>query len=224
MNKIDLHMHSAYSIDGEFEPKVLIEKAKESENKVENQYRSLSYKQQKVLRELNQKNKENNDMNRPLWPMIVLKTPKGWTGPKVVKEKQIEGTFRAHQVPMEVNQENIENLKLLEDWMKSYKPEECFDEEFVCENCGAKVKKLGYSCRNHCPVCLYSKHVDIMPGDRYNTCSGLMKPIGIEKYKNTYKIIYKCSKCNQIHKNIIADDDIYDLIVSLSVISYCLHF
>ena len=48
-------------------------------------------------------------------------------------------------------------------------------------------------------------------------CNGLMKPIGIEKYKNTYKIIYKCSKCNQIHKNIMAQDDNYDLIVKLSV-------
>ena len=48
---------------------------------------------------------------------------------------------------------------------------------------------------------------------------GLMKPVGIEKYKNTYKIIYKCSKCNQLHKNIMASDDNYDLIVKLSVIS-----
>ena len=58
-----------------------------------------------------------------------------------------------------------------------------------------------------------------MPGDRMNECCGLMKPIGIEKYKNTYKIIYKCLKCNQIHKNIMADDDNYDLVVKLSVIS-----
>ena len=91
------------------------------------------------------------------------------------------------------------------------------DEEFKCENCGAFVNKLNYTARDHCPNCLYSKHVDIMPGDRLNTCMGLMKPIGIEKYKNTYKIIYKCLKCSNIHKNIVATDDNYDLIVKLSV-------
>ena len=91
------------------------------------------------------------------------------------------------------------------------------DENFICENCGNSVEKLNYTARDHCPYCLYSKHVDVMPGDRANTCIGLMKPIGIEKYKNTYKIIYKCSKCHQLHKNIMADDDNYDLIVKLSV-------
>jgi len=91
------------------------------------------------------------------------------------------------------------------------------DENFICENCGYKVDKLNYSARDHCPMCLYSKHVDIYPGDRANNCTGLMKPIGIEKYKNTYKIIYKCSKCNQFHKNVMANDDNYDLIIKLSV-------
>ena len=54
------------------------------------------------------------------------------------------------------------------------------DEEFVCENCGAKVKKLGYSCRNHCPECLHSKHVDKNPGDRDEECHGLLEPIDVE--------------------------------------------
>ncbi len=90
------------------------------------------------------------------------------------------------------------------------------DEEFVCENCNKKVSKLNYSARDHCNYCLYSKHVDIMPGDRANNCKGLLVPIGIEKYKNTYKIIYKCNKCNQIHKNIMAIDDNYDEIIELS--------
>ena len=81
------------------------------------------------------------------------------------------------------------------------------------------MKILNYTARDHCPNCLYSLHVDNMPGDRQNTCHGLMKPIGIEKYKNTYKIIYKCTKCNTIHKNIMANDDNYDLIIKLSVIS-----
>ena len=63
---------------------------------------------------------------RPLWPMIILKTPKGWTCPKVVNGKEIEGSFRAHQVPITIN--SYDDIKLLEDWMKSYKPEELFDE------------------------------------------------------------------------------------------------
>ena len=66
------------------------------------------------------------------------------------------------------------------------------DEGFICKNCGYKVNKLEYSARDHCPNCLYSLHVDINPGDRLNECHGLLEPIGIEKYKNTYKIIYKC--------------------------------
>lgn len=87
------------------------------------------------------------------------------------------------------------------------------DEGFICENCGKEVSPLGYTSRDHCPHCLYSKHVDINPGDRQNTCKGLLEPIQIEKYKDTYKIIYKCKKCNCIHKNIIAkDDDMFEII------------
>ncbi len=90
------------------------------------------------------------------------------------------------------------------------------DENFICENCHKNVQKLNYTARDHCPFCLYSKHVDINPGDRMNSCKGLLIPIDLEKYKNTYKIIYKCSKCNQIHKNIIANDDDYHKIIELS--------
>ena len=91
------------------------------------------------------------------------------------------------------------------------------DETFICENCKNKVEKLNYSARDHCPFCLHSKHVDINPGDRLNQCKGIMEPIEIEKFKNTYKIIYKCKKCGEIHKNIIAKDDNMDLIIELSV-------
>lgn len=90
------------------------------------------------------------------------------------------------------------------------------DEEFICENCNQKVNKLKYSARDHCPFCLYSKHVDINPGDRENECKGLLEPIDIEKFKQTYKIIYKCQKCGQQHKNIMADDDDLNKIIELS--------
>lgn len=71
---------------------------------------------------------ERGIVDRPLWPMVILRTPKGWTGPKYVDNKKIEGSFRSHQVPIVVNKENISNLRLLENWMKSYKPDELFDE------------------------------------------------------------------------------------------------
>ncbi|MFV0275152.1 MAG: phosphoketolase [Bacilli bacterium] len=72
--------------------------------------------------------RENNSDKRPTWPMIILKTPKGWTGPKFVDEKEIEGTFRAHQVPIQVDKDHIENLELLEDWLRSYNIENLFDD------------------------------------------------------------------------------------------------
>ena len=90
------------------------------------------------------------------------------------------------------------------------------DESFICENSNKKVNKLNYTARDHCPYCLYSKHLDINPGDRLNKCHGLLQPINIEKYKNTYKIIYKCQKCNQIHKNIMSNDDDFNKIIELS--------
>ena len=70
----------------------------------------------------------NGITTRPMWPMIILKTPKGWTGPKEVDGNKIEGSFRAHQVPILVDEKHPENLSKLEAWLKSYHPEELFDE------------------------------------------------------------------------------------------------
>ena len=80
------------------------------------------------IRRIQSNARNNNDTTRPRWPMIVLKSPKGWTGPKVVDGLQVEGTFRAHQVPLLVDAGHPEHLTQLESWMKSYKPEELFDE------------------------------------------------------------------------------------------------
>ena len=70
----------------------------------------------------------NGNLTRPRWPMIVLNSPKGWTGPKVVDGKPVEGTFRAHQVPLSNPAGHPEHLKLLEEWLRSYRPQELFDE------------------------------------------------------------------------------------------------
>lgn len=83
----------------------------------------------KVIEEIRaiQKNaRENHDDTRPFWPMIILRTPKGWTAPKKVDGVPIEGSFHAHQVPVEIKDE--EHLHILENWLKSYHPEELFDE------------------------------------------------------------------------------------------------
>src|SRR5215203_2593386 len=69
------------------------------------------------------------DVSRPRWPMIVLRTPKGWTGPKEVDGQPAEGTFRAHQVPLAKLSENPEHLRQLDEWMRSYRPEELFDDD-----------------------------------------------------------------------------------------------
>jgi xylulose-5-phosphate/fructose-6-phosphate phosphoketolase len=81
------------------------------------------------IKQIHHNARVNGDLTRPRWPMIVLKSPKGWTGPKVVDGKQIEGTFRSHQVPLSDPADHPEHLKLLEDWLKSYRPDELFDEE-----------------------------------------------------------------------------------------------
>ena len=78
--------------------------------------------------------KKGNSVKRPMYPMVILRTPKGWTGPKIVNGKQVEGTFRAHQVPLIVDSEHKKNLSILEKWLKSYHPEELFDEK-------GKIKK-----------------------------------------------------------------------------------
>ena len=90
------------------------------------------------------------------------------------------------------------------------------DEKFRCENCKRHVDTLKYSSRDHCPFCLYSKHVDINPGDRSNNCKGMLVPIDIEKFKDTYKIIYRCEKCGVYRKNIMAKDDDMNAIINIS--------
>jgi Zn finger protein HypA/HybF involved in hydrogenase expression len=91
------------------------------------------------------------------------------------------------------------------------------DEEFICENCKKTVPKLGYSCRNHCPYCLHSKHLDINPGDRAEDCHGILEPIGIDiNSKKGYMILFRCKKCGETRKNKVAKDDDMNLIIELT--------
>lgn len=81
------------------------------------------------IKEIQQLARVKNISKRPRWPMIILQTPKGWTGLKEIDGKQVEGSWRSHQVPFTDFATNPSRLKLLEDWMKSYRPEELFDEQ-----------------------------------------------------------------------------------------------
>jgi xylulose-5-phosphate/fructose-6-phosphate phosphoketolase len=81
------------------------------------------------IRAIQREARTNGFRERPAWPMIVLRSPKGWTGPKIVDAVPVEGTFRAHQVPLAEVRSNPDHLRMLEQWMKSYHPEELFDAE-----------------------------------------------------------------------------------------------
>ncbi len=90
------------------------------------------------------------------------------------------------------------------------------DNEFICINCNRKVEKLKYTSRDHCNHCLYSIHIDITPGDRANDCLGLLVPINvIETSKKGKVIIYRCKKCGQEVRNIVAQDDNEDEIYKI---------
>lgn len=92
-------------------------------------------------------------------------------------------------------------------------------EDFVCEKCGTEVKGNGFT--NHCSKCLYSKHVDIFPGDRQESCGGLMKPISASENGGEWSIIHKCLKCDKQQKNKISPEDDFDKVVEISKVNQC---
>jgi ribosomal protein L37AE/L43A len=87
-------------------------------------------------------------------------------------------------------------------------------ENFICEKCGTTVKGSGYT--DHCPHCLWSKHVDINPGDRAAVCGGAMKPIAVETKGDGYVIIYRCEKCNHTHRVKAAPTDNFETILKIT--------
>src|SRR5690606_36265518 len=92
------------------------------------------------IKDIQQQAREHGVSRRPRWPMIVLRTPKGWTGPETVDGKRVEGTWRSHQVPLAGLASNPDHLRQLEAWMRSYRPEELFDNE------GAPMESLLSLC------------------------------------------------------------------------------
>jgi hypothetical protein len=87
-------------------------------------------------------------------------------------------------------------------------------ENFVCSNCDHEITGTGYT--NHCPNCLWSKHVDINPGDRASDCKGMMKPIGIGISGGETRILHECKLCGHNKWNKVADDDNREVIIDLS--------
>jgi len=86
-------------------------------------------------------------------------------------------------------------------------------ENFTCGHCGTKVKGNGYT--NHCPNCLWSKHVDVNPGDRSHDCGGMMKPVAVEIKSGEYILTHKCEKCGKQKRNKISTADDFHAIIKL---------
>lgn len=86
-------------------------------------------------------------------------------------------------------------------------------EDFSCERCGTAVRGDGYT--NHCPACLWSKHVDVFPGDRREKCGGMMKPIGVRRKGDTYSITHQCERCGAEKVNKMAPNDNFDALLAI---------
>ncbi len=87
-------------------------------------------------------------------------------------------------------------------------------EDFTCNHCSFFVKGSGYT--NHCPKCLWSRHVDTNPGDRAEGCLGMMEPIGVEKRNSGHIILHRCQKCGKTQRNKLASEDDFDAVVGVS--------
>lgn len=87
-------------------------------------------------------------------------------------------------------------------------------EDFTCEKCGTHVTGDGYT--NHCPRCLWSKHVDVNPGDRAETCGGLMEPVRVEGTADEYVLLHRCTQCGFERRNKVANGDDFDALLALA--------
>ncbi|HKJ27418.1 MAG TPA: RNHCP domain-containing protein [Anaerolineales bacterium] len=87
-------------------------------------------------------------------------------------------------------------------------------EDFICEQCGHAVTGTGFT--NHCPACLWSKHVDIHPGDRAEACGGLMEPIAVSQKKGHYRIQFRCVKCKTERWNKSAPEDDFETLLAIA--------
>lgn len=94
------------------------------------------------------------------------------------------------------------------------------NESFICLNCGELTEEHPTSSRDHCKYCLYSQHVDINPGDRMNSCKGLLKPIGLRSKNTKEQIVYRCVDCEKLTFCIVAPDDNREEIVKIGSLNW----
>ena len=158
-----------------------------SGSKVSDMHKLMAEAMDKVILEIKtiqSKAKLSNNSKRPYWPMIILKTPKGWTGIKEYNGLKIEGSFRSHQVPINVSDANPDNLKLLEKWLKSYKVDDLFDAS------GRVIKEI----RDFVP-----KKDKRMSSSKYANGGLLLKDLKLPDYKD-YAVKFVG------HGNVVASD------------------
>ena len=158
-----------------------------SGSKVSDMHKLMAEAMDKVILEIKtiqSKAKLSNNSKRPYWPMIILKTPKGWTGIKEYNGLKIEGSFRSHQVPINVSDANPDNLKLLEKWLKSYKVDDLFDDS------GRVIKEI----RDFVP-----KKDKRMSASKYANGGLLLKDLKLPDYKD-YAVKFVG------HGNVVASD------------------
>jgi xylulose-5-phosphate/fructose-6-phosphate phosphoketolase len=116
--------HNPYFVSGD-DPELMHQQMAETLDRVIEEVHTIHER----ARHANTDGRRRDSQSRPRWPMIVLRTPKGWTGPKEVDGQPVEGTFRSHQVPMSEVRTNADHRRILEDWLRSYRPDELFDED-----------------------------------------------------------------------------------------------
>ncbi|OGD31484.1 hypothetical protein A3C91_01185 [Candidatus Azambacteria bacterium RIFCSPHIGHO2_02_FULL_52_12] len=87
-------------------------------------------------------------------------------------------------------------------------------EDFICEHCASAVAGNGYT--NHCPRCLWAKHVDVNPGDRKESCGGMMEPVRVERKQDAYGIVHRCVTCGKERRNMASVDDDFDELVRIA--------
>ena len=153
-----------------------------------------------VIRQIQNDARSRGLHERPRWPAIVMRTLKGWTGPKVVDGLQIEGTFRAHQVPLANVKDNPEHLKLLDEWMRSYRPEELFDREGRLNREIAELAPRGHRRMSANPIANGGEFPEPLVIPEYTQYAVQMKDHGAESVENTrcfgamMRDIFKCNE------------------------------
>ncbi len=158
----------------------------------------------KRIMKIQESARSDDNTKRPFWPMIVLRTPKGWTGPKEIDGKQIEGSFRAHQIPIEVTKKDRESLKRLNDWLLSYHPEELFDQNGVLKEKYRSLAPLGFSRMSANPVSnggKILKNLELPNIEKFALSIGYPGETSSEDMRNLGAYLKEVIKLNKENKN-----------------------